>query len=135
MSSIDIFLERMAILVFTENRPFCYRDFLKFELNGQEYKFVHGTIRNIFSQLQKDGKIEFVYQSTQAFYTLKGVKLGKSITPNHGEDHLNHKQKGFMQFLKQLPMDVQAIHNIRLRFECKGLWSILSSSSSDLISN
>ena len=93
MNSIDIFLERMAIIVFTENRPFCYLDFLKFELNGQEYKFAHGTIRNIFSQLQKDGKIEFVYQSTQAFYTLKGVKLGKSITPNHGEDSSQSQAK------------------------------------------
>ena len=32
-------------------------------------------------------------------------------------------------------MDSQAIHNIRLRFEYKGLWLILSSSSTDLISN
>ncbi len=32
-------------------------------------------------------------------------------------------------------MDKPAIHNIRLRFYVKGLWSILSSSSSDLIHN
>ena len=83
----------MANIVFIESRPFCYRDFLEFELNGREYSYVHGTIRNIFSQLRKDGKIEFVYQSTQAFYTLAGVKLEKPITPNHGEDYLTTSKK------------------------------------------
>ncbi len=71
MTSIDIFLERMGCIVFLENRPFCYRDFLNFELNGRDHKFKHGTIRNNFSKLKKDGKIEFVYQSTQASIPLQ----------------------------------------------------------------
>ncbi len=135
MNSLDIFLERMANIIFLENRPFCYRDFLNFELNGKEHKYKHGTIRNVFSNLRKQNKIEFVYQTTQAFYTLTGVNRGKSITPNHGEDYLQQKQKGFLQFLNQLPMDKPAIHDIRLRFLVNGLWSILSSSPSNLISN
>jgi hypothetical protein len=48
---------------------------------------------------------------------------------------IHHKQKGFLQFLQQLPIDKPTIHDIRLRFTVKGLWSILSSISSDLIKN
>ena len=138
MNSIDIFLERMANIIFLENRPFCYKDFLSFELNGKEHRYTHGTIRNNFSTLKKQNSIEFVCQSPEAFYTLKGVNQGKSITPNHGEAYLHQKQKTFLTFLNQLPMDKPAIHDIRLRFSVRGLWDILSSlssSSTDLISN
>ena len=120
----------MAVLVYIEKRPFSYRDFLLFEHEGKTQHYEHGTIRNIFSKLGKKHKIERIYQSTQAFYTLKGVDVGKPITLNHGEDHLNHKQNRFMKFLDELPMDVDSIHNIRLRFHVKGIWSILSSTAS-----
>jgi hypothetical protein len=62
MNSIDIFLERMANIVFLEYRPFCHKDFLSFELNEKEYKYAYGTIRNIFSKLRKKNKIEFIYK-------------------------------------------------------------------------
>ena len=127
MSTEDVFLERMAVFAFVEKRPFCFRDFLLFEHEGKEYHFGHGTIRNIFAKLRKDGKIEFVYQTTHAYHTLAGSNVGKSITPNHGEDHLFHKQSRFLSFLDNLPMDKPSIHDIRLRFAAKGLWSMLSS--------
>ena len=127
MSTRDVFLERMAVFAFVEKRPFCFRDFLLFEHEGKEYRFGHGTIRNIFAKLRKDGKIEFVYQTTHAYHTLAGSNVGKSITPNHGEDHLSHKQSRFLRFLDNLPMDKPSIHDIRLRFVAKGLWSMLSS--------
>ncbi len=125
----------MAVIVFEEKRPFSYRDFLLFEYEGKEHRYTHGTIRNIFCELRKDGKIERVYKSTPAFYTFPGVKVGKSITPNHGEDHLGPKGRGFLQFLQNLPMDKPSIHNIRLRFSSTGPWSILPlySDSSNLI--
>lgn len=129
MSSIDIFQERMAGFVYVDKRPFCYTDFLFFEHEGKDYKYGHGTIRNIFSELRKEGKIERVYKSTPAFYTLSGVKVGKSITPNHGGDHLGPKQRGFLQFLQNLPMDKDSILNIRLRSISTGLWSMLPSNS------
>ncbi len=137
MTSIDIFLERMAGFVYVDKRPFCYTDFLFFEHEGKDYRYGHGTIRNIFSELRKEGKIERVYKSTPAFYTLSGVKVGKPITPNHGVDHLGPKGRGFLQYLQNLPMDKDAIHDIRLRFASAGLWSILplSPSSSRLIEN
>jgi hypothetical protein len=129
MQTIDIFLERMAVLVYVEKRPFCYKDFLFFEREGREYRYEHGTIRNIFAKLRKEGKIEFVYQSIQAYHTLTGANVGKSITLNHGVDYLTHKQNRFLKFLIDLPMDKDSIHNIRLRFLTKGLWSMLSTAS------
>jgi hypothetical protein len=89
MTSNNIFLERMAVFAFVDKRPFCYKDFLFFEHDGKYRKYQHGTIRNIFSKLHKEGKIELVYQSMVAFYTLNGVEVGKPITPNHTGDDDN----------------------------------------------
>ena len=137
MTSKNIFLDRMSLLAYIEKRPFCYKDFLFFEHKGKEYRFTHGTIRNILSKLRREGKIEFVYQTIQAYYTLPGAKVGKPITPNHGEDHLGPKPRGLLQFLHTLPMDKDSIHDVRLRFVSPGLWSILplSSNSNTLIKN
>ena len=63
MTSLDIFLERITFIIYVEKRPFCFKDFLAFEHNGKDYKFEHGTIRNIFSKLKEMGKIELVYNS------------------------------------------------------------------------
>ncbi len=129
LTAEDIFLDRMAILAYVEKRPFSFKDFLLFDHEGKTYHYTHGTIRNTFSKLGKEDKIELVYQSSQAFYTIKGVDVGKQITLNHGEDYLNHKQNGFLKFLDELPMDIDSIHNIRLRFRAKGIWSMLSSTA------
>ena len=56
MNTVDIFLEHMAVIVFIEKRTFSYKDFLSFEYNSKEYKFEHGTIRNIFSKQNKKEK-------------------------------------------------------------------------------
>ncbi len=127
-----------------------------FDHEGKSYRFDHGTIRNYFSKLRKKGKIEVIYKSTITFYTLAGVKVGKTMTPDHtggtstintatatpfttrtkGLSHkwsplanrsgsLNYKQHRFLQFLLNIPMDIDGIHNVRLRFTAKGLWEIL----------
>jgi len=83
MNAEEIILMKMADIVFVEKRPFCYGDFLFFEYNGEEYKFKHGTIRNIFSNLHKKGDIEKDYRSGPTFYTLPGIKFGKPMTVNH----------------------------------------------------
>ncbi len=153
----------MDHIVYVERRPFSYRDFLSFEQIGKTYKFDHRTIRNYFSKLRKQGKIEVVYRTKITFYTLKGVKVGKTMTPDHtggtsintaatatasmtttpfttrtkGLSHkgspianrsgnsLNYKQHRFLLFLLNIPMDIDGIHNVRLRFTAKGLWEIL----------
>ncbi len=49
--------------------------------------------------------------------------------------HLSPKQKTFLQCLREIPTDRPAIHDIRLSFTFKHLWSILSGSSNPLIKN
>jgi hypothetical protein len=141
MNAEEIILMKMADIVFVDKRSFCYWDFLSFEYEGQPYKFKHGTIRNIFSKLQKNGDIEYEYRSGPTFYTLPGVKFGKPMTVNHTEGEssgrLTPKQRTFLQCLREIPMDKPAIHDIRLSFSYNHLSPILStsSSSSPLIKN
>ena len=42
----DAIEEHMAYLVLVEHKPFSYKDFLSFEVNGKAYKMSHGTFRN-----------------------------------------------------------------------------------------
>ncbi len=79
----DAMQEYMAYLVFVEHRTFSYLDFLRFEVNGKEYKMTHGTFRNKISELKANDEIELAYNSALAFYTLKGIKFAKPMTPNH----------------------------------------------------
>ena len=140
MNAEEIILMKMADIVFVEKRPFCYKDFLSFEYNNKEYKFEHGTIRNIFSKLQKRGDIELDYRSGPTFYSLQGMKFGKSVTVNHTDGGSNRgritpKQRNFLQTLQDIPMDKPAIHDIRLSFTFTRLWSILSSIAGPRIKN
>ena len=67
MKAEEILLMKMADIVFVDKRPFSFKDFLMFEHEEQTYKFDHGTIRNILSQLKKEGKIELDYKSGVSF--------------------------------------------------------------------
>ncbi|MGN6623195.1 MAG: hypothetical protein ACTHKK_03545 [Candidatus Nitrosocosmicus sp.] len=134
MNAEEVLLMKMADIVFVEKRPFCYLDFLFFEHEGQSYKFTHGTIRNIFSKLRKRGDIVFDFRSGPSFYSLHGNKFGNPMTDAHrAPSHLLPKQRNFLDFLQKILMDKPAIHDIRLSFSFKPLWSILSVSSSPLI--
>jgi hypothetical protein len=137
MNSETIIFEKMKEIVRNENRPFSYKDFESFSLNGQDFKFSHGHIRNTFSALKKKGLIEFVNRSPQAFYTIKGVKFNNSMTPTYmtAIPELTNKQKAFLKFFRIHQLEHPCIHDIRLCFICKGLRSILVSSNSDLIKN
>ncbi len=137
LTTEDIFLERIADIVYVQKRPFCYVDFLSFEHEGGKYRYKHETIRNIFTKLRKKGQIELAYRSTPAYHTIPGVKFGKPVTLNHGEDSLNFKQNELHHLIQTVPMDFEGIHDIRWRFEAKGLWSILPlySDSENLIEN
>lgn len=76
-----------------------------------------------------DGLIERVNTSGIAFYTLKGVPFKKSMTDDHMGVSINHS---FYHMIKDLPLEKNFIHNIRLRFGVKDLdlWKILSINSS-----
>jgi hypothetical protein len=83
-----------------------------------------GTIRNYFSKLKKNGEIELVYNSGVAFYTLKGIKVGKRITPNH--TGVSYSNNSLYRLLLEHPLDKTSIHNIRLLFEVQDIWKLVS---------
>ena len=118
----------MTNIVLTEHRPFSFIDFLPhFEVNRSEYSIDYGTLRNKFSQLRKNGKIELDYRSKQAFYTMKGHKFGKKrMTINHlgvpSSDPIT-------KLISRLPFGNNALHDIHLRFHAKGIWALLSANS------
>lgn len=116
----------MANIVTRENRPFSHRDFLVFETDGKEYKMTHGTYRNKISRLRKGGKIELAYNAGVAFYTLKGKRFGKPMTPAHAGVR-NSNNDPFSRLICNLPINKAALHNIRLKFHAPGVWSKLSS--------
>jgi hypothetical protein len=123
MTKVDDALEEnMAYIVLSERKPFCYRDFLKFEVNGEAYGITHGTFRNKICKLKKCGKVELSYYSSCAFYTLKGHKFGKPMTSDHTVVHNDPIYK----MLQDLPLDKRSIHDIHLKFEVPGIWEILS---------
>jgi hypothetical protein len=137
MNSETIIFERMKEIVYKENRPFSYKDFESFSINGQNFKFSHGHIRNIFCELKKKGLIELYNRSPQAFYTIRGVRFNNSVTPTYmtATPPLTNKQKVFLKFFRIQQLEHPSIHDIRLSFICKGLRSILETSNSDLIKN
>ena len=132
-------LEHMAYIVLVERRPFSFKDFFRFEVNGKEYNMKHGTFRNKISKLNKNGVVDLVYNSQIAFYTLKGHTFGKSaITPDHTGDTtnyssssntINHNHKSGNGYLYDLIMDLSldhhSMHDIRLIFKAKGIWLVL----------
>jgi hypothetical protein len=84
MSVLDQAVEKHIVnIVHRENRPFSYRDFITFEIDGKAYRMTHGTFRNKISRLKKAGKVESDYNAGMTFYTLTGKRFGRPVTPNH----------------------------------------------------
>jgi hypothetical protein len=136
LSELDqVLIEHMANIVFTEHRPFSFLDFLpRFEVNGKEYSIDHGTLRNKFWRLRKDGKIELCYRSKQAFYTIKGHRFGrqKLMTISHLGVQASDP---ITKLIYSLPFSKNALHDIHLRFQVKGIWALLSTNSALRISH
>src|SRR5919108_5368269 len=122
--------EYMAYLVFVEHRAFSYLDFLRFEVNGIEYNMSHGVFRNKISKLVETDKVELVCNSGLGVYSLKGVQVQKKklMTPYHMgvSPSSHHHRHPLFRLIEQLPLDKNASHDIRLRFEVKGIWAFLS---------
>jgi|SRR6188472_713206 len=127
----------MQRLVLIEGRPFCFRDFLDFEVDGKRYKMKHGTIRNKISKLKKNGLIQLEYYSGPAFYSLKGV----SFTKPKREMTDDHKvvsplsSVSSVSFIDTLPSERHSVHDIRLKFKAEGIWSTIRCTHPELIPN
>jgi hypothetical protein len=127
-------VKHMEYLVHSENRPFWYDDFRVFEVEGKRYGMKHGTFRNKILTLKKAGKVELDCNSGTAFYTLKGRRFGKPMTPIHAGVY-NSKMDSFARFIHNLPTETPAAHNIRLRFQVHGIWAKLSSAHREIPTN
>lgn len=121
----DAMEEYMAFIVLSEERPFSFRDFLKFKVNDIEYVMEHGTFRNKISKLKKAGKVESCYYSGCGFYTLKDHKFGKPMTP----DRMGIHNSPLYKMLQDLPFDKHSIHDIRLTFKVPNIWKAFSANS------
>lgn len=117
-------LKHMYRIVTNDYRPFCFRDFQRFTVDGIEYKLKHGTIRNKFSRFKKEGKIELVFKSIISFYTVKGKKFAKSaMTPCHTLGiQYNYQQNQLYKMIENIPLGKNAVHDIRLKFHVNGIW-------------
>ena len=113
----DAMLQRIIHIVYDEHNSFSHKDFL--DLMKPK------TFRNKISKLKKDGIVELDNKSTSAFYTLKDHKFGKAGTRNHTRVTISHNDPVY-QMIKNLPMDKQSIHDIRLRFSVPSIWKMLS---------
>jgi hypothetical protein len=113
----------MACIVLTEHRPFSFKDFLCFRVNGIEYHMTHGTFRNKISRLLKRGIVEVVCQSVLTFYTLKGHPFRKPMTSYHTGVSHNHP---IYRVIKDLPFDKQSIHDIHITFNSSDIWPVFS---------
>jgi hypothetical protein len=101
----------------------------------------HGTFRNKISKLKKINQVELAYNSALAFYTLKGVKFAKPMTPNHmgvvssvtavtGVINSSSAPPSICNIIKELPPNNNSLHDIHLKFQVPDIWNIISSSSS-----
>jgi hypothetical protein len=77
-------------------------------------------------------KLEVKMYSPQAFYTIKGVKFETSITGNHTGDILSLKRSRryndpIYRIIQNIPFGQRALHDIRLKFEVKEIYSLLTS--------
>ena len=123
-------------LVLVEKRPFCFLDFLDFEVDGEHYSMAHGTFRNKISKLIREGFVELQYYSGPAFYSLKGVNLTKRkiMTGNHAVVS-SMSSMSSVSFIDNLPTDNHALHDIRYKFKVDNIWTTISASHPELTPN
>jgi hypothetical protein len=127
----------MQRIVRVEKRPFCYLDFLDFEVDGKRYKMTHGTFRNKISQYVRNGYAQLEYYSGSAFYSLNGFNFTK---PKSGMTH-NHtvvpnlSSVSSLSFIDNLPADKQALHDIRFRLKVDNIWTTIATNHPDLRPN
>lgn len=134
-------------LVHDEQRPFSYLDFMKFEVDGYDFKMTHGTFRNVISRLVHEGLVEVSYKSSITFYTLRGIKFDNikrmamtgnhtgvpsypvSVTLSSSCSPLNP----LYRILMDLPLNKSSIHDIRLKFISPQIYTLVSSSVSNKV--
>ena len=115
----------MAFLVYTEHRPFSFKDFQYFKINQKSYEMKHGTFRNKISNLIQNGEVEIHVKSNPNFYTLKGCRFdnGKSMTGNHMEVINTQKliHHPIYKILESTTFGERTVHNLHSCFKVIGI--------------
>lgn len=132
MKAKDSIFLKIKEIVEQSGNEVTYKDFISFELFGVHYSYKRGTIRNIFSELRGEGKIELVCRSPIAFYTLAGMKYEKGMTYRY-RGVQNKIVDFYIKLFKIHGLTEPSLHDIRLKFNIPSLYSILSSMKSDMI--
>jgi hypothetical protein len=124
-------------LVRVEKRPFCFCDFLDFEVDGKKYSMTHGTFRNKISKLVRAGYLELQYNSGPAFYSLNGFNFTKpkpAVTDNHTVVP-SLSSVSSVSFIDTLPSDKHTLHDIRFRFKVDNIWTAIANNHPELKPN
>ena len=139
----DAMLKHMKNIMREEYRPFSYKDFLDFEVDGSRFTLKYGTVRNKFSNFLRDGLIKLYNRSGISFYilsrfefkkedkmTLDHTYLSNNNTNNYSNDlYLLKKQilkLPMYKILQHIEFGKRSIHDIHLAFKAQGLWDFLS---------
>jgi hypothetical protein len=128
-------------IVLREQRPFCIMDLREFDVEGASYHMTDGTFRNIVSKLKKAGQVELAFKSKPVFYTIPGKKFSKAMTRDHAGVSVIHsiipesllKDTPIYRWLKNKPIEKQALHDIRLTFKAAGIWNTFSNIYADSV--
>jgi hypothetical protein len=124
----------MQRIVRGEKKPFCYRDFLDFEVDGKKYGMTHGTFRNKISALMKSGYVQWQFSSGPAFYSLRGVDFARPRQKMTG-NHTVVSSLSSVSFIDNLPSERHSVHDIRLRFKTEGIWLTIRHTHPEMIPN
>jgi hypothetical protein len=124
---------RIKEIVLEEDRPFSFPDFRHFEVHDEEYEMSHGTFRNYLSILKKQREIELAYRDGIGFYTIPGRGFAKLMTSDHMGGNSSSsssleagRKTPIYKWIKNLPVEKQSVHNLRLIFSTIGIWKVFS---------
>jgi hypothetical protein len=121
----DAILKRLKHVNEGEYRPASYNDFEEFEIDGKLYRLKIGTLRNRFSTLRKEGRIERYYNSRASFFVIKGIRFGKQRTIQEATEH---SVSQLSEAIQLLPKEGRGLHDIHTSFQALDIWQVLSES-------
>lgn len=133
----DAIMSRMKYIVCVEGRPFSFKDFELFSVDGIWYQVAHGTFRNKISHWLRTNIVEKLFNSKISFYTLKGClfNLTKSMTRNHMDISpvtnvipvtAQIEAHNFLSYLMTLDSTANSVHDIHLKFTVLDIYKIMS---------
>ncbi|MGI9010182.1 MAG: hypothetical protein ACR2F1_03225 [Nitrososphaeraceae archaeon] len=135
----DAMREHMAYLVFVDYRPFSYKDFLSFEVNGKLFRMAYRTFRNKISKMRQNDEVELYIKSSPNFYTLKGCRFdnGKPMTDNHTEVINTQKiiHHPLYQIFEGTSFGQRAVHDLHLKINIQQIYNSLLNNQEEIKKN